>query len=304
MENRLQDWLDMIGSPKNYQYEPSFKKYQTYDLEFGTAEMYRQANGPGTSQRVMMLFPQNMTGPVPAVVVPFYFPEAMLGFRPKSGEVLPSYAGITMMTDLTKRGYATISADAYHLTYLPKLQCDNENFSRWRAVGEALTHDHPEWTGVGKLVEDTKLLIDAISRDPRVDATRIGITGHSLGGKMAFYTGLLDNRIKAIMASDFGIGFEQTNWNDIWYWGDKLEILRQKKLDHSQLLSASHGRPFCLLAGMYDNADSWKCMQQAEGYEQCPESLVIVNHATGHRPPADALQKGYQFLDKWLGMAK
>lgn len=55
-----------------------------------------------------------------------------------------------------------------------------------------------------------------------------------------------------------------------------------------------------LLAGQYDNEDSWKMMNAAPGYENCKDRLGICNHATGHRPPMYALEEGYAFLDKWL----
>ena len=153
---------------------------------------------------------------------------------------------------------------------------------------------------MGKLTADTMLLTDILSADPRVDAERLGIAGHSLGGKMAFYAGCLDDRIKVILASDFGIGWEQTNWRDIWYWGDKVDKLQEAGLDHSALLGCSGAKPMCLLAGQYDDMTSWEMMQAAPGYETCPERLMIVHHAAGHRPPADALEQGYGFLDHWL----
>ena len=43
---------------------------------------------------------------------------------------------------------------------------------------------------------------------------------------MAFYTGCLDERFKVILASDFGIGWDQTNWKDLWYWGSRVDELK------------------------------------------------------------------------------
>ena len=117
---------------------------------------------------------------------------------------------------------------------------------------------------------------------------------------MAFYAGCLDQRVKVIMASDFGFGWDQTNWSDIWYWDGKLEALKARGIDHSSLLGCAAPKPFCLLAGECDNDDSLKMMLRAPGYENCTDRLVIYNHATGHRPPWDVLCKGYDFIDKWL----
>ena len=117
---------------------------------------------------------------------------------------------------------------------------------------------------------------------------------------MAFYAGCIDPRIKVMVASDFGIGWDQTNWKDVWYWGGKLDELRAKGMDHAGLLSLAGGKPFCLIAGKYDNAESGAIMRRAKGYEQHPERLVLINHASGHRPPKSATEAGYRFLDRYL----
>jgi pimeloyl-ACP methyl ester carboxylesterase len=246
-----------------------------------------------------MAFPKNIKEPRPAVAVPFYFAEAMLGFDPATGEEFPRYSLYPMMADLARRGYVTASADAYHLTYTPQERARGD-FGRWRVAAEALNREHPRWTGIGKLISDTRLMVDALAEDPRVDENRIGIAGHSLGGKMAFYTGCLDPRIRAILASDFGIRWEQTNWQDPWYWGEKVEQLKEAEMDHAQLLGLAAPKPFCLIAGQYDNMDSWAMMTQAPGYDPGEGRLKIIHHATGHMPPREALEEGYAFLDRWL----
>lgn len=299
MQQEMQRWLEAMGQPSGAYTGGKAAFEKSYAYPDYTVELYVQPNGAGTTQRVMKVFPAGMKGPFPAVAVPFYFPEAMLGFEPDTGEALPRYAGVEMMVQLAKRGYACASADAYYMTYIQSDKGQGVNFASWKSAGEALRRDHPGWSGMGKLVADTKLLIDTLAEDPRVDADRIGIAGHSLGGKMAFYTGCLDGRVKAILASDMGLGWDQTNWRDIWYWGDQVETLIAAGMDHAGLLGCG-GKPFCLIAGEFDNMDSWDLMCRAPGYEAGDERLKIINHATGHRPPMWALEEGYDFLDRWM----
>ena len=303
-------WSGYLDPPAEYAAFPrSVEKSATYSFTDFDVEEYRQANGPGTFQRLMMAVPKNAKGRLPAVVVPFYYPEAMLGFNPKTGGLefqytspktnLTYFTEVAYMSDLAKRGYITVTAEAYYLTYSQKNAPDG-SWGKWGHVGRRLKEDHPGWTGIGKLTFDTRLLIDLVAADPRVDPERIGSTGHSLGGKMAFYAGCLDSRIKVIVASDFGIGWDQTNWKDIWYWGDRLNEVKSRGMDHAGLLSLSGGKPFCLIAGQADNEESGVIMRRAKGYEKHPESLKLINHATGHRPPRSATEEGYRFLDRYL----
>lgn len=294
-----QRWREALGIASDEAPRGELTLMTTFSHAEFDAELYRQDNGAGTYQRVMMVFPKQMKTPLPAVVVPFYFPEAMLGFDPANGEMLENYQGVEMMLHLVRRGYIAASADAYHLTYIESDKARGD-FSRWQDAANALRKDHPQWSGIGKLVRDTMLLIDAVAADARVDASRIGIAGHSLGGKMAFYTGCLDDRIQAILASDFGIGWEQTNWRDDWYWGDAVDRLIEAGMDHADLLSSAAPKPFCLLAGEYDDETSGVTMRRADGYSLDDERLMLIHHATGHRPPMWALEQGYDFLDRWL----
>lgn len=292
-------WLDAIGTPNAPIPAAPLQLLSTHAFPSFHTELYLQVNGDGTAQRVLFAIPNRIDRPCPAVAVPFYYPEAMLGETLPGGKNHHYYKETYIMRHLVMRGYITASADAYHLTYL-KSEKSDVDFSRWSDAAQALLRENPAWSGIGKLVSDTRLLIDALAADPRVDAERIGIAGHSLGGKMAFYTGCLDERIRVILASDFGFGWEQSNWHDCWYWGDKLEELKQAGMDHTELLGLSHGKPFCLLAGEYDDASSGERMRRAKGYAPNDERLCFVHHATGHTPPLCALETGYAFIDNWL----
>ena len=298
MYSLKQKWLEALGTPS---YNKTYGKaalVSFFSTEEFNAEWYRQETGEGKYQRVLMLFPKKLVGKVAAVAIPFYFPEALLAFDHATGEELEYYKGLEMMLHLVRRGYIVASADAYNLNYIDSDK-DRRDFTRWQDAANALRADHPNYSGMGKLVDDTRLMIDLLCADGRVDSARIGIAGHSLGGKMAFYTGCLDERVKVILASDFGIGWHQTNWCDDWYWGKDARRLEAEGFEHSELLTVAQ-KPFCLIAGHYDTDESLEIMYRAEGYVENDERIKFINHATGHRPPLWALDEGYDFLDKWL----
>lgn len=292
-------WMEELQVPEGYTFTHEASLVKKYSFEDIDAELLVQANGPGTTQRVLKVFPKKYDGKLPAVVVPYYYPEGMIAKELESQEPILKNVEVAMMVHLAKRGFACISADAYHLTYLQSDKTRSD-FSRWKDAGDAISKDWPQWCGMGKLIADTRLLVDLLEDDPRIDSKRIGIAGHSLGGKMAFCTGCIDSRIKAILASDFGFLWDQTNWEKSWYWGGKLETLKRNGISNTDLLSYSKGKPFFLIAGQADTDASYEAMKQAKGYRRHPERLGFLNHATGHRPPREVLEAGYDFLERYL----
>lgn len=77
---------------------------------------------------------------------------------------------------------------------------------------------HPEWSSFGRVVEDGRLLIDMlVERDDRLDPTKIGVVGFSLGGHNAIALAALEPRISAC-ASVCGLALWEQNVNvDHWY---------------------------------------------------------------------------------------
>lgn len=290
----IQKWLDRIGKPENYEFEPQLRLIRKFETPEFDGELYEQANGPDTVQRTLLMLPKTISEPLPAVVVPFYYPDRAAGYDLDTLEPTDEPHN-ALALHLVRRGYVTVTAEAFHLTYR-NLELDRKDFSRWRRSAEALLHDHPEWTGIGKLIADTQLLVDLLCADSRVDHNRIGIAGHSLGGKMALYTGCLDPRIKAILTSDFGIDWDMTNWSEPWYWGEKVNDLKAAHMDHAELLRITGRKPFILIAGQYDDESALDYIKRA-GYSD-PSQYLFINHATGHRPPLDVLERAYDFLEK------
>jgi pimeloyl-ACP methyl ester carboxylesterase len=58
---------------------------------------------------------------------------------------------------------------------------------------------YPQWTYMGRLVEDARSAVDALAKDEMVDANRISLFGYSLGGNVAIYEAALDARVKGIV---------------------------------------------------------------------------------------------------------
>ena len=297
----IQDWKNLLGKPFYDNYEKTTKLIKKYSFEDFDGELYVQSNGilPNGQllyQKVFVALPKNIKKgeKLPAVNVPFYSYEWTLGMNPETGEKIKKTC---ILYDLVKRGYIGATAMSYHLTYIPDMIDDG---TAWEKASFALLKDNPNWTGMGKLVSDTQRVIDLLEEDSRVDSNKLAMAGHSLGGKMAFYTGCLDDRIKLIMASDFGLLWDQTNWEDPWYWGDKVFELKDKGITNVDLLSLVAPKPFCVIVGYYDDENTVKALYNMKEYDRCRQNLFIVDHSTGHKPPKYALDAAYGFIDNYL----
>lgn len=258
-------------------------------------EVWLQNSGPdGMRQRVVKAYPKNSAGRrLPAVVTPFYYPEALLGCAADDPNKVEKWGSVRFMKDLVERGYAVYGADAFHNA----IKCDlpRNDWSRHAMAARLIWKDYPTWTMKGKHLFDSMLVVDLMMRDERIDPKRIAAAGHSMGGHMASFLGCWDDRVSAVITSDYGL-FPWQSSPEGEYCG-KFLALQDSGLGYPELLTLAHGKPFCLLAGMYDTDESFAQMLRAKGYRKCPENLFFVNHATGHRPPPWALEAAYRFLD-------
>lgn len=297
-------WHYWIDPPEGWVFDRHEELVATYDCHPDcTIELWRQNCGPGGRvQRVVKAIPRNLGAKdrAPAVVAPFYIPEMLLGCEiddPSKEVVCCSL----FMRDFVRRGYVVVSNDCFHENYCPCPGLKRNNFGKWKVTGKKILTDWPTWSPMALKVHDAMLTVDLLCRDARVDARRIAAVGHSLGGQSAFYVGCWDDRIKAMLCSDFTFLFSRSWWDISWYWGGKLEAIEADGLENAQLLSLSGAKPFMCIAGWYDDDSTWQAMLRAKGYAGHREDLVFINHASGHAPPAWTLEKGYRFIDRHLG---
>ena len=290
-------WLD---PPAGYSFRREHRLVGRYSYSNYDAELYLQRNGPEQWhwQRVLKVFPKRIARPLAAVGIPFYYVEAMLGHElDDETAALGKFTGIAQAAQLARRGYMAITCDLTQQNYVKYgVPPPRDHWDRFRDMSFKLAEDWPMWSPHAHRVFATRLMLDLLEGDERVDPSRIGMTGHSLGGQTGFYAGCLDPRVKAIMASDFAFQFDESCWDVLHYWGGKLPTVRGLGLENHTLLTLSGAKPFCLLAGLYDDERSYDSMRKAKGYKGRPDDLRFIHHATGHRPPKWALDEGYDFL--------
>lgn len=302
-------WEKALCPPIFAGLEPA-RAVKTFEFPEFRGVLYRQPTEPGVAQQVLLMYPrQAAVGPLPGVVVPFYYPDYSCGYDLRTGgdaglfgsKVIAPYA-----RELVERGYVVAATQAYAFNYIPEPPgcVDRLDFKYWQGAAAELRRRHPGWSGVGKLVYDTRLALDLLAADPAVDGERLGIYGLSLGGKMAFMTACLDRRIGAAVGIDFGLLWHQTNWTDPWYWTEEeVAGFRGAGMDLELLLAARDGLDFYLVAGLYDTDESMAALERVRrldwqrGYVRRVEG---ENHGMGHIPPPDVVERAYRFLDQAL----
>jgi len=299
----LERWNEVLGAPTPAEFDRTAELVESFDLPECRATTYLLPTGPETKQFVLLMAPLDADDrPRPAALVPFYNPDAMAGYDLATRE-LKERPTVHFGRHLVQQGYLVLCGQAFPYNTVPDPQSD-AGFAWWHAGTDKVLAENPEWTGMGKLIWDTRLATDFLLEQPDVDPDRVVAIGHSLGGKMAFYNGCLDERIKAIIASDFGIGFGFTNWDAPWYLGDKVHD-PGLGLAHHHLLALNAPRSFLIIAGQFDGPASWQYLNEVREIYKLfgrEHALGIFDHASGHTPTEEAMRAAYTWLAEQFGL--
>lgn len=208
------------------------------------------------------------------------------------------------LADVPEKHFGLTLARRGFVTFCPRNFLWPEN-TRMAAQEETrrFRERHPRAKGMAKMLFDGQVALDILAARPDVDAARIGCIGHSLGAKEVLYLAAFDQRIRAVVSSEGGIGTKMSNWDADWYLGDVVNQTGFAR-EHHELLALVAPRPFLLVGG--DSADgtaSWPWLAAALPVYRLygkPARLGLLNHGQGHAVPADVEPRLLEWLETYV----
>ena len=258
-----------------------------------------ESGTPGVRIPASLLVPDGIAAPAPAVVTlhchggRYRWGGRKLIDAPEDPPALRQmrdyYDGRAIASDLTRRGYVVLAADAFYFgdrrlrpeeapdgepPMLPGAEPDEEwvaAYHSWcgaaeTAVAKTLLPAGVAWPGI--MLADDRRAVDFLQSRPEVDAARIACAGLSLGGFRAILLGGIDPRIAATVS---------VGWMCPW-----RQMLPERMRTHTWMVNAP---------GILRVAD----MPQIAGLA-APRPLMVINGWRDGLFTPDALRAGNETL--------
>ncbi len=311
---QLGPWPELIARPRLVLGEKQ-------DRESMTQYRVQVEIVPGVLQHAILLLPApHFAGRRPAVLVPFYVPEvsaAYAGPTPLTGtakrmmETGNRGVGRDFALALSRRGFVTLSigtpGDEARQPELHGVRCQPLSYYAYIAAN----------------------LHTVLAQRPEVDPARIGVMGHSYGGKWAMFASCLYEKFAAAVWSDGGVVFDEArgsvNYWEPWYLGLDPQLTRKPGLitpasprtgPYKTIVEAGHDlhelhalmapRPFLVSGGSEDFAARWVALNHAVAVNRFlgHEHRVAMTNRKDHSPNPESNEQAYQFLEHFLGPLK
>jgi hypothetical protein len=289
--SRIRDrWIDFLGKFPEERGPVALSILEEDHPRGCIRKLVRYEAEPGLPVEGYLLLPEKIEGRLPGVVV--LHSTADCTIRQPAG--LEGPASHHLALDLARRGFVAFAPRCFLWQY------------RDRDIGDAVTwlaKHRPGVKGMAKMLHDARRAVDVLESLPFVDPGRLGCIGHSLGGKEALYLAAFDERIRAAVSSEGGVGLAFSNWEAPWYLGSSIRIPRFP-LENHQVLALVTPRAFLLIGGGdADGARSWPFIEAVLPIYDIlgvPRRAGLFDHGKGHAVPPEAKERAYAWLEHFL----
>jgi len=287
-------WLDFLRAIEvDREHAPSLTVLEEDRRDGAIRQRVRYEVELGEATEAYLLKPMATAGRRPGILA--FHSTVNHSIRQPAGLEMDKNAEKAFGLALARRGYVVFCPRNY-------LWLEDRRFSADEAVAR-FRRRHPGSKGMAKMLFDGVVALNILASLPDVDPTRLGVVGHSLGGKEALYMAALDDRVRAAVSSEGGIGTRFSNWDAPWYLGEAIRRADFRH-EHHELLALAAPRAMLFLAGesglgAVDGARSWPFVEAAMPVYQLyggPPRLGLFNHRKGHSVPPEAEQRIYEWL--------
>lgn len=325
-EEILSQWHEIMGPWPELIDQPQVESVEITRRSNITQRRLRLGIGLGGQMvDAFMLIPDG-DGPFPAVVVPYYDAQTGAGLGIENRD---------FGWQLAQRGFVTLSIGKPN---------SGVNLDDAREAG----HRGPYFGKPGEPVTVQPLSALAyaaanahtfLTRRPEVYPDRIGIVGHSFGGKWALFASCLYDKFDCAVWSDPGIVFDErdrrkenpggsVNYWDRWYLGfehgerfepEKKHRFRKLPSEgeprtgaYKRLVENGHDlvelhalmapRPFLVSGGTADMPERWPALNHSIAVNELlgfHHRVAMTNRDT-HGPTEESNEQIYRFFEWWL----
>jgi hypothetical protein len=289
----LDAWHGFMGAWPPLIEKPRFEVLGTERREGYDQRRVRVEVAPDRTTEGYLLIPDGR-GPFPAVLVVFYEPETAIG----RGKGQRDFAD-----RLARRGFVALS-----IGFDPRVI----DPARSGIAIQPLTY----------LAYVAANAYNAMANLPEVDPKRVGVMGHSYGGKWSMFASCLYDKFACGAWSDPGLVFDETrpsvNYWEPWYLGWEPGRTRKRGLitaddprmgaykrlveagrDLHELHALMAPRPFLVSGGSEDPPERWRALNHAVAVNALlgHSDRVAMTNRPAHEPTAESNEQMYQFLE-------
>lgn len=297
----LRYWHRRMGPWPQLLDKPALRYLASEHVDNHTRHKVNVEVAPRVYRDAYLLVPDGQ-GPFPAVLVVYYDARTGAGVIRKRGALLRAFG-----YDLARRGFVAL--------------CVGD-------PGVLRSADSPvdaDMQPISYLAYCAANCANLLANLPEVDAERIGVVGHSFGGKWALMASCLYERFACACWSDAGVVWDEqepnTNWWEPWYLGFDPDHKRAKGVITSdnprtgayrQLVEQGHDlhelhalmapRPFLVSGGAFDPPRQWIALNHTIAVNDllgCKDRVAMTSRSS-HEPTAESNEQMYRFFERFL----